>query len=97
MYSTPTHSYYDNPLSHTAYLLTLNEGDSKMYTIGYVQACHHFLESLIETKNRFLTKALEYEDTHPEHKRLLGHVDLLDMLDSAIAERVDLIGIYKTD
>lgn len=91
MYSTPIEpSYYDNPAKNLDYLNSLSSLDRDIYIRGYLQACYQFLESLIDTKNRFLNACLDSEASATKD-RLLAHVKLLDMLDEAVAERVNAL------
>lgn len=90
MYSTPIEpSYYDDPLGNMKYLETLAPWETKIYTQGYIQAMHHVLEALIDTKTHLLEACLTSDDA--AKTRLLLHVKLLDMLDAKVRERVLLL------
>jgi hypothetical protein len=88
--STPlTTSYYDNPSANLKFLASLSVEEGKFYTLGYLQACDHFLETLIDTKNRILASTFDMEKAAAE--TMMKHVQLLDTLDTAVAERIVLI------
>lgn len=92
MFSTPLQaSYYDNPIDNLEFLKSLDEGETKLYTLGYVQACHQILEALGDSKRRFLAAALGEEPEHPMQARLLSFVKLLDSLDESLISRVDFL------
>lgn len=97
MHATPIQTYYDNPAAQTDYIMTLNKEETALYMKGYIQACLQFSESLTETKQRFLVKCLDFKHEAEEHKRLMSHVILLDMLDEAVHNRVTMLSNAHLD
>lgn len=90
MLSTPLRSYWDNPTDNNQFLETLNVEEHRMYTMGYIQACHHVQEALADSKTKFLTAALSVENDEAR-QRMIMYVKLLDTLDESLNERVRLL------
>lgn len=94
-HSTPLSNYWDNPHKQMQYLLTLEEPEARIFTEGYIQACLHLLETITDTKNRFLAAAMD-EDL-AKKDRALRFVALLDTFDLAVSERVATLRSLDTD
>ena len=94
MFSTPL-SYKDNPTQALKALSDLEKPEATYFAIGYVQGCEHIIETLVDTRSKYLTMAISTEDRQKIQK-ISSITKTLDILEETIKKRVSILEAFLT-